>query len=61
MSEPIDRQTATPDERRAHEDARFAHRAEEEAWAQEAQKRKVMIISGFVVVGALIWAWMAMH
>jgi len=61
MSEPIDRQTVTSAEVHEHEDARFAHWAEEQAWAQEAQKRKVKIISGFVAVGALLWAWAAMH
>lgn len=59
MSEPIDRPPANQEEMREHDNARFAHHAEEQAWEKEAQRRKVMIIAGFVVVGALIWAWMA--
>ena len=59
MSEPNDRQSATPAEKNEHDNARFAHWEEEQTWEKEAQKRKFMIIAGFIVIGALIWAWMA--
>lgn len=60
MSEPIDRQSVTSAEKSEHDNARFAHWEEEQTWEKEAQQRKVKIISGFVAVGALVWAWMAM-
>lgn len=59
MSEPVDSQPASPEEKTQHDNARFAHWEEEQAWEKEAQRRKIMIIAGFVVVGALVWAWAA--
>jgi len=61
MSEPTVSQPVTSAEKSEHDDARFNHWAEEQAWEKEAQKRKVKIITGFVAAGTLLWAWMAMH
>lgn len=57
MGEPNDRQPATKEERREHDDARFAHREEAQAWESQAQMLKYKIIGGLVAVGALVWAW----
>ncbi len=59
MSESIERQSAPSTEKSEHDDARFAHWEQEQAWAKEAQKRKAKIIAGFVATGAIVWAWMA--
>lgn len=59
MSEPIARQSVTPAEKSEHDNARFSHWEEEQAWEKEAQQRKIKIIAGFVILGALVWAWMA--
>ena len=58
MSEPIVRQSATSAEKSEHDESRFHHWEEEQAWEKEAQQRKFKIIAGFVAVGALVWAWM---
>lgn len=61
MSEPVDRQPVTAEERRQHEDERFKHMEDQMKWAQEAQSRKTKIIAGLVTAGALLWAWAAMR
>lgn len=58
MTEPIVQPPANTAERTEHDNARFAHMQEEQAWEKEAQMRKVKIIAGFVLVGALVWAYM---
>jgi hypothetical protein len=57
MSEPIASQSATSAEKSEHDNARFSHWEEEQAWEKEAQRRKVKIIFGFIAVGALVWAF----
>jgi hypothetical protein len=59
MSEPISRQPATADEKSEHDAARFDRWEQEQAWEEEARRRKVKIISGLVAAGGLVWAWMA--
>jgi hypothetical protein len=58
MTEPIVHPPASTAEKSEHDNARFAHMAEEQAWEKEAQMRKVKIIAGFVAAGALVWGWM---
>ena len=61
MGEPNDRQTATEQERREHDDARFAHFEEAQARENQAQALKTKIIGGLVAVGALAWAWVTLR
>jgi hypothetical protein len=59
MSEPAGRQSTTSDEKLEHDNARFDHWEQEQAWEKEAQQRKTKIMAAFLVLGALGWAWMA--
>lgn len=61
MSEPMSRQSVTSAEKSEHDDARFTHWEEEQAWEREAQRRKFKIIASFVTAGALAWGWMVLH
>lgn len=60
MGEPHDRQPATQEERREHDDARFAHFEEAQSREKQAQALKTKIIGGLIVFGALAWAWLTL-
>lgn len=59
MSEPIVSQSVSSAEKSEHDNARFNHWEEEQAWEKESQQRKFKIIAGFVSVGVLVWGYMA--
>jgi hypothetical protein len=48
-------------EMQQHSDERFAHFEQELARQNDAQKMKVKILSAFVSLGLIVWAWAALR